>query len=457
MAFVAGINTPAFRAAVDEPPSMEDFSAAERAMHDAMARLRKASIDHARHTVEREYFALDALIQRGLLNYPQVYGQFLAATTDKPAHRAEVEKFLPPPFVPPAIIDPRDFRAVEAPPRKWLVPGWIPANDCTMIGADGGTGKTTIGVQLNFAMETQGLWLGLPVEAGPSIYCTAEEPRDEMHFRYRAAAAISCNRPVYPFDIISFADYEDAALIEIVDGKPQATELLHWLEWRAREIRAKLIVLAALADFCAINEVDRSQVRRAVAIFRGMAIRLNCAVILMAHPSVDGIKTGRGYSGSTHWNNAVRSRMYFQMPVSESKEENIDPDVRILSLEKANRARKGQSINLRWKDGVFVVDGFAQSMGIGSALAARNTFLRLLAFHQKHKINVSPNKGPTYAPAIFEKHKLAAGIKSATLKYAMDDLLQSGAIRSVEFGRAGKQRTRLIIADGIDTGEVADV
>lgn len=434
-----------------EWPSMEEFSDAEKALHAATDRLRKSKTDYARQALEREYYALDPLIQRGLLNYPQVYGHFLNATADKPAIRAEVEKFLPPPFVAPDIINPRQFREVEAPPRKWLVVGWIPANDVTLIGADGGTGKTTIGVQLNFAMETAGCWLGLPVVDGPSMYVTAEEPRDEMHYRYRAAMAPSLSPPLHAFDIISLADYEDAALIELVDGKPQATELLHWIEARCLQIGVKLVTFDAVADFCAINEVDRSQVRRAVAIFRGMAIRLQCAVILMAHPSVDGMKTGRGYSGSTHWNNAVRSRMYFQMPTALDKDDIIDPDVRTLSLEKANRARKGQSINLRWKDGVFIVDGVSGGSGIGAAAAARNTFLKLLDFHEKNRINVSANKGPTYAPSLFERHALANGLKASALKRAMDELLEAGTIRNVEEGRASKRRTRLTIAEWMET------
>ena len=60
---------------------------------------------------------------------------------------------------------------------------------------------------------------------------------------------------------------------------------------------------------------------------------LNAAVIILAHPSVDGIKTGRGYSGSTHWNNAVRSRLYFTTGPQTKDEEAgppSDPDTRLL-------------------------------------------------------------------------------------------------------------------------------
>jgi hypothetical protein len=60
---------------------------------------------------------------------------------------------------------------------------------------------------------------------------------------------------------------------------------------------------------------------------------------------VDGIRSGRGYSGSTHWNNAARSRWIFTTPVGEDGKEK-DPDLRLLELAKANRARRGQKIEL---------------------------------------------------------------------------------------------------------------
>lgn len=431
-------------------PDLEDFSRAERVLDEAMVRLRKAPLDRAQAVIERDWGKLEQLIARGLLNYPQVHAHLLNATADKPSHRALIVSLFRPPFIPPAVVSAALFRQSEAPPRKWLVEGWIPANDVTLIGADGGTGKTTIGLQLAHAMECEGLWLGMQVAPGAVLYATAEEPEAEMHFRYRAASAPTLSRPAYPLEIVSLAEYEDTALVTLVDGKPQATELLHWLEQRAGDIGAKLVILDAAADFCAINESDRNQVRRAVAIFRAMAIRLDCAIILMAHPSVDGIKTGRGYSGSTHWNNAVRSRMYFTTPASDDGDE-IDQDARILSLDKANRGRKGRKLTLRWKDGRFVLDE-TNSIESHAALAkAKDVFIELVKkLHKQNRKGLGVNfNAKNYAPRVFEKHPGSEGIKAKLFERAMEALFEDEMIRVVVEGPPSKQREYIALSDKI--------
>ena len=74
-------------------------------------------------------------------------------------------------------------------------------------------------------------------------------------------------------------------------------------------------------------------------------MRLKAAVLFIAHPSVDGIKTGRGYSGSTHWNNSVRSRLYFTDGTSADSEGPPNPDLRVIELAKSNRARRGEKFH----------------------------------------------------------------------------------------------------------------
>lgn len=440
-------NIDAPRHGVNAWHNLDEYQRAENQLHESLARLRATKLDKVAEVLDRESFILHQLISQELLNYPQVYGHLLNATADLPGHRAVVEQRCPPPFVPPTVTKAAKFRAKEAPPRQWLVDGWIPAHDVTLIGADGGTGKTTVGLQLHHAMETQGMWIGMQVAEGASLYVTAEEPEGEMHFRYRQAAARSCNQAQHELDIISLADYEDAVLVQLVDGKPQATELLGWLERRAAAKGYKLLTFDAVADFCAINEMDRTQVRRTVAIFRAMAIRLQCAVILMAHPSVDGMKTKRGYSGSTHWNNAVRSRMYFTTP--DAKEgEIVDPDLRRLELSKANRARKGQAISLRWVEGVFLVEEGATCESMSPA-EVRNQFLHMLQEHTKNHVVVSANPGRNFAPMQFEKHADAKNVKSAAFRRAMDELMKAGTVQNISERHNGRERTRLIVSDWV--------
>jgi hypothetical protein len=71
-----------------------------------------------------------------------------------------------------------------------------------------------------------------------------------------------------------------------------------WNPWRA-----------FLAALFALPENDRSQTRQFISLLRRLAIVSNGSVVLLSHPSLTGINSGSGISGSTAWHNSVRSRM----------------------------------------------------------------------------------------------------------------------------------------------------
>lgn len=84
-----------------------------------------------------------------------------------------------------------------------------------------------------------------------------------------------------------------------------------WAELRAEvlEFRPVLLVLDTLADVFGGSEKDRAQVRQFVGLLRGLAIEADLATLLLGHPSIAGMASGAGTSGSTAWSNSVRSRL----------------------------------------------------------------------------------------------------------------------------------------------------
>ena len=80
------------------------------------------------------------------------------------------------------------------------------------------------------------------------------------------------------------------------------------------------------------NENDRAKVRQFVGILRGLALRQRCAVMLLGHPSLTGLNTGTGTSGSTAWNNSVRSRLYLERIVRDGYEPDPDKRRQVVSL-----------------------------------------------------------------------------------------------------------------------------
>lgn len=351
-------------------------------------------------------------------------------------------------YVPLVPLDGIQF-AGEATPRNWHVESWIPAFDVSLLGGDGGTGKTQLGIQLAYASAADWTWLDMKVRQCKVIYYTAEESKDELHFRLEQITRQIQGNSLKKGDVTFFSVADADAELATFDaaGNMRPTQRFHDLVRQIKRLEAGLLILDAAADVFGGKEVDRRQVRAFVRLLRAVAIEHKCTIVLLAHPSVDGMKTGRGYSGSTHWNNAVRSRMYFTTPTKGDGGEELDPDLRILSLVKANRARKGQKISLRWKDGVFAVEA-ASTATIIERLEVNAVFLELLQKYnaRPERVTISPCK--TYAPTVFERDDDARGIKSKRFESAMRSLLDKRLIEVVEYGPPSHRRSYLRAVDG---------
>ena len=172
---------------------------------------------------------------------------------------------------------------------------------------------------------------------------------------------------------------------------------------------------------------------------------------LCGHPSLTGLNSGTGTSGSTAWNNSVRSRLYLSRITDNGFEP--DPDARVLSTKKANYGRTVGEINLKWEAGVFVAE--AQPTGL-DALAAgakgERVFLKLLDTLTAQGRYVSASPGPTYAPTQFASHPEAEGCTKRALKSAMDALFGRGEIVIASHGSGAKARSH-IARKGADDGQ----
>jgi RecA-family ATPase len=335
-----------------------------------------------------------------------------------------------------------------APPRRWLVPGWIPKNVVTLLGGDGGVGKSTLAMQLGAAAATGAFWLGADVNKTRTFVLSAEDDQDEMHFRLekileglpggREANRIALEGNLWLLDATdeldpTLATYDAAKRIAPTDTYSRIAEFIG-------ENNIGLFIADSAADVFA-EEIDRHAVRSFIRQLKA----IGCTVLLLGHPSVDGMKTGRGYSGSTHWNNAVRSRLYFTRAEA-------DPDLRILDMPKANRARAGQRKVLRWTENGFVHDTAAENAlnGIGQQLKAEEAFLRLLKQFCEEGRAPSPKPSSTYAPKAFASHPESEGISKDAFKKAMDLLLSAGKIQIVTEGPPSRRYQYLRVKeDGV--------
>ena len=345
------------------------------------------------------------------------------------------------------MVSASTFAGRPVPPRRWIVQGMIPDRTVTAMAGDGGDGKTTLMLQLAVAMAGQRPWLGMSPEPGPVVFLTAEDDEEELHRRC-ASIAVSLG--------VSLCDLADLHLVPLagrdaVLGAPSgktgivsATPIFRGLVSLAQRIKPRLIVLDALADVFGGEENARAQARQFVGLLRGLAIDHGLAVVMIAHPSIAGIASKSGTSGSTAWSNSVRSRLFLER-LKDADDQEPDVDLRTLSVKKANYGPTGQDLRLRWKDGAFILDGMAGGFDklVADAKAER-IFLQLLAEFEGQDRQVSPNRSNVYAPVVFAQHPGAEGVTKKAFASAMERLLIAGRVRTETSGPPSRQRSRLI-------------
>lgn len=376
------------------------------------------------------------------------------------AHRADIPRDPDEPHYPPGptIIRPAPERqstfysaatlkGKPVPSRQWLVDGLVPKKTVTLFSGDGGTGKSLLALQLAVAAAAERAWLGKAVNSGRVIFLSAEDDDDELHIRLDdiLRAERLDYSTVEGLTLRSLAG-EDALLAVETQLALMHSALFEELEQRAADEQPALIVLDTLADVFPANENDRAKVRQFIGILRGLALRQRCAVMLLGHPSLTGLSSGTGTSGSTAWNNSVRSRLYLSRIVQDGYEP--DPDKRVMSTKKANYGRIGGEINMTWRDGVFVPD--EQPTGL-DALAvnakAERVFLTLLGKLTEQGRRVNAAGGQAYAPKVFSDHPDSEGVTKRAFKAAMERLLSAGKLRVAEDGPPSKRRTHLEVTE----------
>lgn len=351
------------------------------------------------------------------------------------------------------IINPAAWEGAPVPEREWTVPDYIPHKAVTLLSGDGGQGKSLLALQLAVARALAKDWIGLLPEPGRTLVISAEDDSDEMHRRLDA---------IRKFYVATWTDLADIRLIDLVGedpllavlakGKIEPSPAYEALNELVAKFKPSLVILDVLADLFPGDESDRAHVRQFNNLLKRVASNHACAIMLLAHPSLTGMNSGSGLSGSTDWNNGVRSRLYLKAP-KDSDDATPNKNLRTLEGMKSNYAERGGRIDLEWKNGVFVR---ISEPGCFNKFAAEQradeVFLNLLARFEREGRDVSPNPSITFAPAIFAKEADARGISKDNLTSAMSRLLAAGKIKIEIFGSPSRKRTRLTLADGYSNG-----
>ena len=247
-----------------------------------------------------------------------------------PAILRDEEKL--PPF---SWIDTSQWDSEPCPEREWAVKGRIPLRQVTLFSGEGAIGKSIVELMCSVAHVTGKDWLGSLPEPGGAFYIGCEDDEKELRIRLTPIArhygTTFEQLKADGFRFISLAG-EDAVLgAPDRNGIIKPTPLFDRLYEQAGDLKPKHIGIDTSADVFAGNENERAQVRQFIGLLRKLAMVANGSVVLLSHPSLAGINTGTGISGSTAWHNSVRSRMYMTAPKLEQGEQ-PDTDLRELQF-----------------------------------------------------------------------------------------------------------------------------
>jgi RecA-family ATPase len=377
-------------------------------------------------------------------NASQAFEDGIRNATDRYA-RGEPPRIYGGVPVPIGSISPVDWAGKQAPAFDWMVDGCFLRGTVAMMSGDGGLGKSLLMQQLLTAASVGKPWLGLDTRPARGYAFFCEDDEGELHRRQE-----KINRH-YEVDYTELTGVryacrvgQENVLVEFDrrTDQPKRMPLFDTLCEDVKAHGAQIVVLDTLSDVFAGNEIIRNQVRRFVTALRKLAMEIQGVVILTAHPSLSGMASGSGISGSTAWNNSVRSRIYLTKPKSDNDEED-NPDERILRTMKNNQGPAGGRIRLLWQDGVFIQADQAPSyLGTVDRLDLQASVLRAIDELCRNGTRMSPDKfARTYVVPAIAGHPALRQFTRGQIESAKDMLLNQGRLALITIRRDSKDRT----------------
>jgi RecA-family ATPase len=327
------------------------------------------------------------------------------------------------------VIDWPALTGRKAPPRHFVLPDWLPAKCVTLLHGFGGVGKTLLAQQIGTACILQCQFLGGIADACPVLGWFGEDDHDEIWRRQESINAA--------LGIDNIADLEgklfwracpgdDVSLFKASSESDfQITPLFDMLRAQIVETGAKLTILDSATQIAAVSEINRVLVTRCIQALNGLCLETDTSIILIGHNS----RTGDS-SGSTAWENRVRSRLHMKREKGEDGAETIK-----LCRPKANYAATEDGVSLEWHQGAYrctdqrfetyesSIDRKCREREVEQAFLAA-----LDQLTAQRRATSASKQASNYAPKIMVVAGLVNGYSRRDLDAAMERLFAAGEI-----------------------------
>ncbi len=336
-----------------------------------------------------------------------------------------------------------DLDDVEPAAPTYCWDGLIPVGAVTLLGAHGGTGKSTIALMLSVCTA-----LGLPlfgVATRPCnvVFFSGEDPAETVRYRLRKVCktlGVSAASLVGRLHILDATDGNPVLYREDGSGRRGAGVLtqtyLALSEYTATH-DVGLLVVDNASDAYDASEIDRAKVRSFMRSLVRLAQATAAGVLLLAHVdkvTARGLSSGSdSYSGSTAWHNSARSRLF----LSRDKDGTL-----LLEHQKHNLGKLAEPIRLVWPEGGMPqvdvpVNGFVQAIAERSDM---RSLLRLIAeFTERGEFVTTAVSGRVTAATMFRREPSFARVEADEVLALLRRAERAGQIERVAYRNAERK------------------
>ena len=286
------------------------------------------------------------------------------------AQRGGADALVPPEQPLFVVVPVADLAHIEPEPPSYWWDGYLPAGVVTLLGAHGGTGKSTLGLMLGVCIAQELPLFGVATRRGRVAFFSGEDGAGLMRYRLHW---ICCKMGV------NLADLDGLHILDATEGEPTlfhevgaagrrqgiTTPSYDALRRYVEEHDIDVLIVDNASDAFDASEIDRAKVRGFMRALASIVQARAGAVLLLAHVDKGtsrGERSGtESYSGSTAWHNSARSRLY----LTRDKDGGL-----LLEHQKANLGSMREPLRLAWpQGGIPQVDvpmnGFVQHIADG--------------------------------------------------------------------------------------------
>ena len=333
-----------------------------------------------------------------------------------------------------------DLETARPEPPEFWIHGILPARAVTLLGAHGGTGKSTLAAAIGAHLAAGKWWYGLATKPARVAFVSLEDDAELVRYRLRLICETygldmaEIGRRMFILDGTDFGalveEFNEGGIRSLV-----GTAAMKQIEELGGEEFPDVWIVDNASDAFDANENERRLVRAFIRRLASLARRNGGAVLLLAHLPKDAAKAGgsrESYSGSTAWHNSARSRLA------------LIPDDELVKLEhqKSNFGKCIEPLYFRWTETGVLVPAAAPEKAADEPATVLHLDGDVLAAIERAATQgthvPTATAGAKTAGAVL-REILGGKVKASAINAALIRLEQRGAIQRTEIRNSNRK------------------